>query len=428
MTNRLNRVLRIPLAGLEALLGGGQAWGYLRLGLMLILVYLWAAWNRRMWVEPGAEPYPLWWPIGWRYFIPAVFALLGGLLAAGNYAARLYQLNNWRAGLRYVWANAASLGLPRLQVQDGKPEIEVGQSNLIQQVGGPGYLYVRPGTAVALESLTQPTRVLGAGRHFITRTERIRDLISLADQHASTERLSNMSKDGIEVAVQKIKFRYRLLADPHAPPARRTAQDPYPFLAEAARNLVYQRSVNAAGLLAWDQAVRNAVEGVLTNYITVNWFDKVMAPLPSQADPRAAMDEQMRGIQGNLQGFGTELLWADIGHFTPASSTVDDQRVETWGVKWVGEADMETARSDADRQAAQELGRAEAQAEMLNNLLGVIMSASRGRSPQQNLSTIILLRTAQLLDTMVEAGRSAASRTPPEQPDSLAVRRMLLPY
>lgn len=417
----MRRWLRSLQTFFSNLLGGGQAWGYARLLLMLGLLALFAALSQRLWSKPGAEASP-----GFRHLIPALAAVIGGLLVTANYIRRLYHLPKTRQGLRYLWASMTSLGLPGLVIQNGKPEIEVGQVNLVQHIGGPGYLNIRPGSAVVLESLSRPTNTYGAGRHFISRQERIREIISLADQHGMTEKLPCTSKDGLQVNVQRLQYRYRLLSSRRsAGSGMRTMQDPYPFLPRAAHDLAYRRSVNPGGMVAWDFAVKVAVEGILTDYVSTHWFDQVTAPLPRDEDPRARMNGEMSSLRGRLAGLGTELLWFDIGNFEPASPVVENQRVETWGTKWLGSADVEAAKADAQRLVAEELGRAEAQADMVNSLIHALDQVSLSGDPRQNLHSLIVLRTAQLLETMVESSKSGARHTPPEQPMSVGLYRML---
>lgn len=413
---------------IETLLGGGgRFWGYARLALAGLICGLGALFARAMWEAwwpAQTDPLGNWW--GLRYLLPALAALLAGLLTAANYARRLYGLSGTRAGLRYIIAGAFNALMPRLTIQDGQPELDPGELNLILQVGGPGYLNVRPGSAVLTERLDRPNEVYGAGLHTLSRLEHIREIISLADQHGATERLSLLSKDGLEVIVQSLQFRFRLrMGRLSRDYRRRSVDDPYPFSARAAHDLAYRRSVNAAGLTPWTQTVRLAVEGTISEYVTSNWFDQSTAPRLDAEDPRQKMNDEMQKVRGRLQNTGTDLLWFDIGNFAPASPYVDEQRVETWGTKWLGAADLQTARSDAYRIRAEKLGRAEAQAELVTRLLDALKDLPANGVTPENLTTLFVMRTAQLLDTMVEGGILASRRTPPLQPPSLTVTRMM---
>jgi hypothetical protein len=59
------------------------------------------------------------------------------------------------------------------------------------------------------------------------------------------------------------------------------------------------------------------------------------------------------------------------------------------------------ASGEAQRTASQELGRAEAQAEMLKNIVQSLETVGEpGESRQQNMRALYLARIAQLLDAM----------------------------
>jgi hypothetical protein len=297
-------------------------------------------------------------------------------------------------------------------------------------VGGPGYLRIRPGSAVLLESMTQPTRVLGGGIQFISRFESLREIISLEDQQGSKLEVITTTKDGIEVAVQNIQYRYRLRTG-HRPRGyqARTPVDPYPFSTQALQFVAYRRAVSNGDdglpkITAWDRAVQISVEGVITGYISSHLFDEISTPNDYTRRPRRDIARQMQ-VQAyqNLRNIGTELLWFDIGHFTPVLRNVANQRAETWGAKWTGLAGIQQAQGEAARLMLQDIGRAEAQAEILRR---IILSIGQNRSApftSQNLRNLIIIRTAQILETMVESGYIAASRDQLPQSPSITMGR-----
>lgn len=409
------------------LIGGGRLWGLLRLVIVAGIIGLFANWDRYIWNEPGSEPASLIWWWGLRFWVMPLAALAGAFLAGSLYLRRLHQLRRQRMASRYLIASAFSIGVPGLLIKDGQPSLAVGQDNLIWAIGGPGRLNVRPGSAVVVETLHKPTRVLGAGLHILTRLERLREIISLFDQHGMTEQVNAATKDGIEVNVQRIQYRYRLLTGRQPRDYRkRTTQDPYPFSIDAARKLAYQRTAFADGSVTpWDRVVTNAVVGVVTDYLNANQFDPATTPRYHENDPRAAMATTMytRAIRERLRANGTELLWFDIGNFEPKYPEVVAQRLETWGATWTGLATTEEAYGEARRLSVQETARAEAQAEMLTGITQSLRQAGLGGGTEENLRQLIVMRTAQLLETMIEANHSAMNREVPEQPSSITFRR-----
>jgi hypothetical protein len=117
------------------------------------------------------------------------------------------------------------------------------------------------------------------------------------------------------------------------------------------------------------------------------------------------------GLRAGLRNFGAELLWLDIGHFEVAESMIDtvaEQRVDTWGARWDGEAMVVRAHGEARRMAYQEMGRAEGQADLLMSILQALDEAGfeEGRDEEEqrrdSLRRIIWARVAQIFDTAAE--------------------------
>ncbi len=428
----MNRLIRKARNLFDTFISAGSLWGWLRLVMVIVLVLILASRNLSVWTEAGTQPVLLWGWWGWRHLVFPIAALVGALLLGCNYVKRLHMLPRWRMACKHLVANAFALSYPALKVKDGKADLRLAEQNLLLLVGGPGWLNIRPGSIAVVENATRPTAAHGAGMHFVNRLERVREIISLADQQRSTE-LNLASKDGIEVLVKNIQYRFRLrtghcLTNTHP----RTSNDPYPFSVEAAFKLVYRRSVRMregqVETTPWDFLIKNQVEGIITDYVNQNWFDQLTTPRPFNPDPRQTMIDNMKGdgLRDAMRTLGTELIWFDIGNFEPARPVVDDQRVDTWGIRWTGVADVNIAAGEAERMAAHEMYRSQAQAEMLTSIMQALQDANVTPYERQNLLRMLLLRTAQILDAMVDAGKTTASREQPEQPPSLTVRRMLL--
>jgi hypothetical protein len=393
----------------ERLLHGGHLWGYLRLGLAVLCIYLFASLGRSVWAEPGTEPVSFMKMIAGRYWVFPIAGFLGALLVGINYLVKLYQLPRLRLAFRYMIASAFGIGYPRLVVENGEKVLEPDEINLVDVIGGPGIVDVRSGSAVMLEYLTSPSRALGAGRHFLSRLEHVREVVSLEDQHGEIAEVVCTTKDGIGVRVMDVQYRYRLrtghlLGDYQ----RRTPQEPYPFSIQAMKNMAYNRSVGPAGLQEWAEAVRVAVDGVITDYVRQHQFDQLTTPqeIDERARERVNLKLNAASTRSRLNNLGAELLWCDIGHIEAIDPRVSEMRVGKWGVRWTGEAKITLAYGEAQRKAHQELGRAEAQANLLVSVVKALEDVSLGDDPKENLHNIVVMRTAQVLEAMTEHEQS----------------------
>jgi len=421
---------------------GDRHWGWLRLVFTLLVTLGMIAFG----ISLVNNAYGLtgfsfrrWDPRYWRSLVVPLGMFCLMFLIAARYIQDLYDLPGLLMGMRRLIASAFGLFYPRLEIKGGQRKLDPGERNLLQLSGGPGTLVIRPGSVVLLEELTAPTRALGVGTHFISRKERIKELISLEDQHGRIEATSATTKDGIPILVRDIQYRYRLRTGrPMGDYTARTPVDPYPFSPRAAGEMVYSRNVGSDGINTWDRTLQFTVERAIMEYITERQLDAVMTPDPTLDDPREKITGRMlsREVREGFKNAGAELLWFDIGHidisderlYPPGfldehrerrsiKQEMDAQRLKVWGARWSGSAKVERSYGEARRLALQELGRAEAQAELLESIMYALEGATaslqaplgNGVDPAQaraqevrNLRNLLLVRTAQILEALRE--------------------------
>jgi hypothetical protein len=338
-----------------------------------------------------------------RFILIPVTAFTIALLVGAHYVQDIYELDSYWIGMRYLLACMFGIGYPRLQIDEGRKMVRPGEVNTLAMIGGPGYVMIRPGNAVLFERLAHPSNVLAAGWHFISRFESIKEIIDLNDQHGYIEKTTAMTKDGILVNVHDVHFRYRLWGSRRLGGGTgRSPANPYPFSTQAAYNQAYKRAVRGDGLTTWNAAVQLVMEAAILDFIRGNQVDTVTAPASSSDDPRNKIRQRLLSpeIRGRLKDLGAELIWFDTGHFS-LEKPIDDQRIETWGAEWVGDAKVIQAYGKSQRQVFQELGRAEAQAELLMSIIHSLESLDIPEDQKsQAVSNLFLIRTAQVLESM----------------------------
>jgi len=353
--------------------------------------------------------------MSWRYWLipPVILVLL--LLVGARFTQLAYSLADLRSGWHYLMASLFSFNYPILVIADGKPQVDsLGEPNLIQSVGGPGYLHIHPGNVVLIEGLDNRIRVLGAGRHFITYLERVKEVLSLEERYAQVEKIAATSRDGLEVVARDIRYRYRLdSGKPGDSGLGRTPENPYPYTEQAVIQAVYNRTLDATGLGEWHTGVNTVVESLIADYIRQNLVDHLTAPIIESEDPRGRILKQFFSDTGRtrFREKGVELLWIDIGHFETLEKEVAEQRVNTWQARWMGNATIMRAYGESQSLAYEEMGRAEAQAEMLMSIVHGLEDVAAKGEPRQNIRALYLARIAQLLDVM---GRQQSP--PPGEP------------
>lgn len=369
---------------LDNFLSGDQIWARLRffvfviLGLSLLVGSFFVR---------GSPP----------YLIAPCAAIVAAFTAGVLYLRDIYELGSFWQVFRYLFASFFGIHYPSLSVFGGKKVIKDGNANILDIIGGPGFVYVQPGNAVLFEGLRAPTRILPSGWHFVPRFETIQP-IALEEQYGEIEESSAMSRDGFDVKIKHTRFGFQLAAD-RAP---RSRENPYPYSTEAINNMIYNRTVSEEGLGEWYSGVESEIRKVLTGYINRNTLDHLTAPNEDGADPRGAIRRELLspGVAKKLLAHGARLLWIDIGSFEIPNKLVEQQRLDTWQAKWMGDARVTRSYGEAQRITYQEIGRAEAQAEMVISIMHALEDLNPRGGTHQSMRDMILVRTAQLLEAL----------------------------
>jgi hypothetical protein len=345
----------------------------------------------------------------WRYLIAPILAGWLAFMAGVRYIQDIYELENIWQAFHYLFAAFFGISYPHLNFFGGKKSVKEGETNLLDVIGGPGFVFVSPGNAVLFEGQAAPTAIHPEGSHFVPRFETIQP-IALENQYGELEGISTMTRDGVEVKIGRTRFRYRLLADRRAG----WRKNPYPFSDEAIYDMVYNRIVSEQGIEDWSSGVAGEIRGVISGYINRNTLDHLTAPGESGADPRGEIKRELRShaVTNALRRRGTEILWIDIGSFEIPHKGVEQQRLNNWQTKWMGDARLARSYGEAQRLARQEIGRAEAQAETLISIMHALSDVNlRGGTPQ-SLRDVVLVRTAQLLEAMGESVMKGVNALP----------------
>ncbi len=346
----------------------------------------------------------------WRYLIVPLLAGWLAFTAGARYLRDIYELDNIWQAFHYLFAAFFGISYSHLSIYGGKKNLTEGEVNLLDVIGGPGIVFVNPGNAVLFEGQVGPMAIYPDGNHFVPRFESLQP-IALEDQYGELDGISTMTRDGFDVKIGRTRFRFRLLAE-REPGSRKK---PYPYSQGAIYDMIYNRTVSEEGVGDWSSGVGEDIRGVITGYVNRNTLDHLTAPEESGADPRGEIQRELHSpdVTDNLRRRGTELLWIDIGSFEIVKKEVEQQRLNTWQAKWMGNARLARSYGEAKRQAHQEIGRAEAQAEMLISIMHALSDVNLRGGTRQSLRNVILVRTAQLLEAMGESVPKEAKALPP---------------
>lgn len=352
-------------------------------------------------------------PIGLRYMIAPLAAMVLVIIAGAMYVQDIYDLKYFSDALRYILASMFGINYPKLIIDKGKKEGVKKSANLIRVIGGPGYVLVEPGNAATFRHLREPGQSLVASTHFLAPFETIAQEIDLDEQQGDKDEITAMTRDGIKVVLRDIHLRYRIKQEVRdGKVAQKTLHDPYPLAPNALSNMLYNMTVNVDGPDKWNVAVERAIVGGITDFIAAHSIDYLTAPRNGTPNPRIELNNDLfyNATQKALDNYGAELLWIDVGHMDISLAEIDDKRTNLWASEWIGDVKVSNAYNLAIHQAYQELGRAQAHAEMILSIADALRTADLDpdhNNPRDHVRRLLLARTAQVLDTISEKNTAA---------------------
>jgi hypothetical protein len=331
-----------------------------------------------------------------RYLLLPLIAFLLVISAGAYYVKDIYALPSLSQAYHYIIASLFTIRYPKLVIDGGVRKQKKNDTSLIDQVGGPGFVLIEPGSAAIFRHLRQPSETLVSTTHFVAPFEIISQTIDLSEQQADRDEIPAITRDGIRVTLRDVHFRYQIMQR-----APRTIDNPYPFATDALWNMAFNLSVQRDGLDKWNTAVERAIVGIITDFIASHSIDYLTAPRSEFNARHEIMNElSSEGAIRALRNNGAELYWIDIGHLEIDDPCVDDRRTRLWASEWIGDARVTKAYSDGIHQAYLELGRAQAQAELIMGIGDAMRNVNMGPRTAENIRRILLARTAQLLDAM----------------------------
>ena len=415
---------RTTKPGSEPLLGDKRLFGLLRFVFLVFVPWLFFLVILRVaFLRPFLDNYI-------QLLVVYFLGLLSAIASAVNYIKDIYGLDSDRLPFRHFISSFFGLGIPKLHITNRMQESE--WKEMVEIIGGPAILNIDPGYAVLTETLTSPANLYGQGNgYFLSRQERVQEIIDLQEQEGDVPELRVTTRDGITVIVENLKYNYRLWdkAWEAEPDVQAALLNPYPFSKEAVHSFVYNRTValdnnGTPKKFNWRGAVGGHAQGIVKAYISERRLDDVIATHEHlHNNPRQEIRDKAYSPDSrkSLRGMGTILRWWDPGEFK-SLEPIEGQFLSNWSVDITSNIQINKAYGQAQKQAYEELGRAEAEAELLMSIIHSLDGIRLGTDKTQTLQNLILIRTAQVIRALnvsaPEGSSSQASNPKPASEDS----------
>ena len=335
------------------------------------------------------------------YFLGLSSAFVAGVA----YLKDIYDVDSHRMPFHHLVSSFLGLGAPNLNVANRFKDAS--GKEMVEKIGGPAHLNIAPGYAVLTETLAAPAHIYGPGKQFISRRERVQEFIELHEQEGKVGDVTAITRDGIEVIVENIRFLYRLWDHQWESETTRPtrAVNPYPFSKDAIFDFVYRRTVSVDDMgnqrpFSWRDAVKGRLQGIIRDYIGDHKLDDVIASREhrEQEHPRVVIRRKAYDpdFKKGMRSMGTVLRWWDPGEFK-SMKNIEDQFLSNWSVDIENRIHLNEVHGKAQKEAYEELGRAEAEAELLMSIINSLEGIKLASDKPHTLQNLILMRTAQVI-------------------------------
>ena len=362
---------------------------------------------------------------GWRYLVIPVVILVAIFSACVEFVRASFSVERSSSALQYVLAALFSQNLPVLMIREGKPKIDpLEGQNLIDVIGGPGRLWVQPGSIALLETLDGQVDVVGADWHTLISMERVKSSPAWVKSHRRSKRWTRSL--GMEL---KLRPETSITATGYAVPwirrltFNRRIMTPIRFQRMRWSEWAITARSEPMALEIGTPGLKSTVVSTIAGYISQNLVDHMTAPSVRRKDPRGDIYRRLLGEAGkkSFRERGAELLWVDIGYFG-LPDDVAEQRAKTWRELMQGQmmmlrADLETSPPVQDVYSDQRISResrTQAQADLFISLIhGLYETGVKMGEPKKDPS-LYLTSIIQLLDTLGKDALGAGDNNPSE--------------
>lgn len=392
---------------LHNLFGGYHGWGLIRLGVIMTIGFglsmFWGAVLEKEALSVIADrfkstlplmrylPNPLLLllltPFHWgslRLFLIPIFTLIFALLLGARYLQDIYNLSSLKPCLRYLIACLFGFPYPTLKIGTFEEGEKIPDASYLSEIGGPGYLDIPSGYAVAVSRPKATSNIFGEGRHFLERGEKVEEFADLNDQTDRIEALSAFSYEGVAIQISDIHYGYRLKQSPPLEASRvyQEAQKPSFFSTQALRNLMQSRVVTEQGLMDWRTMVKGLICSTISDFIYQHTVTDVLKP-STDYNPYADLKRtlQSRPFRERLRQMGTELLWINLGLFDLEKPAFKQELLKSW-------YPQDTLRSTTVSSQPDTFLPQSAQIALIEDLL-IAMTKSPAESMVENLRAIL---------------------------------------
>jgi len=290
-------------------------------------------------------------------------------------------------------------------IEEGKltPAGNRDRNKTIAWIGGPGRVVIPLEYAIQLERGGRLSRVIGPSVARLHRFEKVFKLVDLRQIIRKTTATA-LTRDGIPITVEITT--HSRVRQKEFPPEEASPKKPHLVDESAVKTLTVKTMMLKEGPRPWEERAITFAGDILNDVLAKYRLDEVFEPLDEVADPRLAIQEEVKQtVAGYMKAIGIELTELWLGQFQ-LPEHVTEQYVDFWQ-SFHQRQDQERL-ADGRASAIREVGqaRAQAQEQVINTLIASFQSA-RDAKPSVPAKQLLALRLIDSLEQLYrQTGRA----------------------
>ena len=278
-----------------------------------------------------------------RHFIPLVAGAWMARIAISRFLESFYDLPD-QSVAKSLLSRLLAGGIPGRSVgsinhRNFKEQLE---KNPQLRIGGPGYLYVEPGTVALTERNGRCSQALGPGNHPLGRFEYPAAVLDIRPQEREATSVKMVTSDGIDLTVD-VSVTFQVGRGGQEP----SRVNPFPFDPSAARKAAYvETNLSDERTIAWDTLTLFNTAAELRNLVAESRLDELIHTKQSGIHPhprlKRAMEQRARQV---MREIGVDVRDSRLGRFELPYPVVL-QNINYWHAQWESARDLQQPESD----------------------------------------------------------------------------------
>ncbi len=270
----------------------------------------------------------------------------------------------------------------------------------LKKVGGPGYLSIRPDSAVVTCRGGHLYRVLGPGFHKLEPFERIWDAVDLRRQRRKVT-VEAITRDGIPVSAEVETFFQVDDGGRQADELQHYPFDPQTIL----RLTTMKRARDGGEIQRWPELVAGKAKGALRNKLESMKLEELFALQHTDHTPLDTLSAEIEQLtREGIRNWGVKVEAVRVGPVQPVHESVSERWVQHWRVRWDRAIRRWNAEAKTKGWEKVEEARIHAEADLLLRTLekwSEVLEES-GETSQEVLAQLLQMRFMDVLRSMTD--------------------------